>query len=91
MFTAQNLELSKTNSGIRQIPERTAKYKCPRWFWCTVMSVRSTSGSTSTRQTLYRTASYMPCDECWEGAMVWNDDRGTSECRWCGNVYTEGA
>lgn len=51
------------------------------------MSVRSTEGSASTLQTLYRTASYMPCDECGEGAMVWNEERGTSECGWCGKVY----
>jgi ribosomal protein S27E len=35
----------------------------------------------------YGTAAYMPCGDCGEGAVVWNEDESVSECFRCGSVY----
>lgn len=54
------------------------------------MSVRGNASETVPTETAttYRTASYMPCEECGEGAMVWNEEKGASECTCCGTLYT---
>jgi ribosomal protein S27E len=52
------------------------------------MSVRGNPTETVSTETTYRTASYTPCEDCGEGAMVWNEKKGASECNCCGSVYT---
>jgi ribosomal protein S27E len=51
------------------------------------MSVREDASETVSTTTTYRTASYTPCEECGEGALVWDHDAGASKCNCCGNVY----
>jgi transcription initiation factor TFIIIB Brf1 subunit/transcription initiation factor TFIIB len=34
-------------------------------------------------------ASYMPCENCGEGAIVWNGEKGATECTSCGSLYKE--
>jgi len=50
------------------------------------MSVRQdiTQGSSSVARA---TAGYMPCEECNEGAVVWDEKKLVSRCFSCGNVY----
>ncbi|MCX2818834.1 hypothetical protein EGH25_05665 [Haladaptatus sp. F3-133] len=50
------------------------------------MSVKRNASETVPGST-YRTASYTPCENCGEGAMVWDEDAGASRCNCCGNVY----
>ena len=51
------------------------------------MSVRGNGTETVSTATTYRTASYMPCEDCGEGAMVWNENKSASVCNCCDYVY----
>jgi len=54
------------------------------------MSMSTTDSSTIARPattddtTPRRSASYLGCRECGEGAIVWDADAGQSRCRCCG-------
>jgi uncharacterized protein (DUF983 family) len=52
------------------------------------MSVRGNASETVSGPTTYRTASYTPCEECGEGALVWNEQKSASQCNCCGSLYT---
>lgn len=38
----------------------------------------------STNETPYRSASYLPCTSCGEGAIVWDAELEASRCSACG-------
>jgi len=33
---------------------------------------------------MYRSASYLPCNNCAEGSLVWDAEAGESRCACCG-------
>jgi ribosomal protein S27E len=52
------------------------------------MSVRGNANETVSTTTTYRTASYMPCEDCGEGALVWDENARMSKCNCCGTLYS---
>jgi hypothetical protein len=65
---------------------RTVRYKSTWFFGYTVMSVRDNMSSVQDVSVTYG-AAYMPCRDCGEGAIVWNEEKMVSECFRCGSVY----
>ena len=51
------------------------------------MSVQDNTVSVPVRAETYGTAAYMPCNDCGDGAVVWNEEKMVSECFRCGSVY----
>ena len=51
------------------------------------MSVKGSTFEKGGTSTVYRTASYMACEGCGEGAMVWDEVEKVTKCNCCGEVY----
>ncbi|MFP4632315.1 MAG: hypothetical protein ACLFMT_02630 [Halobacteriales archaeon] len=53
------------------------------------MSAETSSApdATTTTHTTYRTATYMACESCHEGAMVWDPALQKTRCHACGDTY----
>jgi uncharacterized protein (DUF983 family) len=51
------------------------------------MSVKGNASEKGGTSTVYRTASYMACEDCGKGAMVWDKKEEVTKCSCCGEVY----
>lgn len=51
------------------------------------MSVKESAFEKGGSSTVYSTASYMACEDCGEGAMVWDEKEKVTKCSRCGGVY----
>ena len=63
------------------------RFKCTAVYLCTVMSVKGNAFDKGGPSVVYRTASYMACEDCGEGAMVWDEKEEVTKCSCCGEVY----
>jgi len=51
------------------------------------MSVRGNAFKKGSQSTVCRTATYMQCEDCGEGAMVWDKVEKVTKCSCCDTVY----
>ncbi len=51
------------------------------------MSVRGHTTDAKHGSPAFRSATYMACEECGEGAIVWDPELGASKCHSCGADY----
>lgn len=54
---------------------------------CVLMSVEQGTDTLGGSWVVHRTTSYMACERCDEGALVWDEAKQMSKCNSCGSVY----
>lgn len=52
------------------------------------MSVKGHSTDAKHGSPAFRSATYMACESCGEGAIVWDPEHQESRCHSCGSSYT---